>query len=218
MQKGSIDQIADFLTGPVTDARHIPCFTPGTGIATPRGEVPVEALQADDRLITRDNGIQRIVWIGKKRLDHEQLNEMPQLRPILIRKGALGDGMPEADLLVSPSHRMLVTSELAEEQFKREEVLIAARDLLAMDGVEVSKTPYITYLHFLCAAHEVVLAQGAWTESFQPNDVTLKGFDAAQREEIFSIFPELNTKEGMRKYTAARKTLSRRQSKLIFTD
>ncbi len=51
----------------------IPCFTPGTLIATPRGEVPVEDLKAGDRVITRDNGIQQIRWAGRKDLGWHDL-------------------------------------------------------------------------------------------------------------------------------------------------
>jgi len=46
----------------------IPCFTPGTVIATPQGERLVEDLRPGDRVITRDNGIQEIAWIGSKTL------------------------------------------------------------------------------------------------------------------------------------------------------
>ena len=38
--------------------------------------------------------------------------------------------------------------------------------------------------------HEVILADGVWTESFQPEDDTLAGLDNARRSEIFEIFPE----------------------------
>lgn len=51
-------------------ARVVACFTPGTGIATPKGEVAFERLKKGDRVLTRDNGIQTIRWIGRKKLDH----------------------------------------------------------------------------------------------------------------------------------------------------
>ena len=53
----------------------IPCFTPGTLIATPQGERKVEDLQAGDRVITRDNGIQEIRWIGTRTLEAGDLKE-----------------------------------------------------------------------------------------------------------------------------------------------
>ena len=40
------------------------CFAAGTLIATPEGMVPVETLMAGDQVITRDNGVQRLVWAG----------------------------------------------------------------------------------------------------------------------------------------------------------
>ena len=48
--------------------------------------------------------------------------------------------------------------------------------------------------------HEVVLSNGAWTESFQPGDYSLKGIGNAQRSEIFELFPELQTAEGLEGY------------------
>lgn len=197
--------------------RVVPCFTPGTAIATPKGEVAVETLKPGDRVLTRDNGIQTIRWAGTKRLDFAQLKAAPQLRPIKIMAGALGDNMPETDMLVSPSHRMLIVSHQAELYFGQSEILVAAQHMLAMDGVAVDDQPYITYIHFMCDNHEIVLANGAWSESFQPADLTLKGFDSAQRDELFALFPELETAEGIAAYRAARRTLGRREAKLLFT-
>ena len=85
-----------------------------------------------------------------------------------------------------------------------------------MEGVEVSNQPYVTYVHFICDNHEIVLADGAWSESFQPGDYTMKGFDAQQRDEIFIIFPELQTEEGLEGYRAARKTLKKHEAKILF--
>ena len=46
-----------------------PCFTPGTQIATERGAVAVEALRPADRVVTRDNGLRRVHWIGRRDVD-----------------------------------------------------------------------------------------------------------------------------------------------------
>ena len=195
--------------------RLVPCFTPGTLIATPRGEVAVEALKAGDRILTRDNGIQTINWVAKKRLDHAQLSDLKALRPIQISAGALGPQMPDRDTLVSPAHRMLITSEVAQLHFGQSEVLVAAKDLCHLPGVSVSNAPYVTYIHFLCDNHEIVLADGAWSESFQPGDFSLKGVDQDQRDELFALFPELATKEGIKAYQAARPSLSKADARLV---
>jgi hypothetical protein len=197
-------------------AQVVPCFTPGTMIATPRGEVAVEKLKAGDRILTRDNGIQTIQWVGHKRLDFMELKKAPLLRPIRIAAGAMGDGMPERDMLVSPTHRMLIVSHHAELYFGQSEILVSAKHMLAMEGVSVSEQPYVTYIHMMCENHEIVLSDGAWSESFQPGDHTLKGFDADQREELFTLFPELATEEGLAEYRAARNTLTKREAALLF--
>lgn len=194
----------------------IPCFTPGSGIATPKGERPVEDLKVGDRVLTRDNGIQSITWVGKKALNTQDLRLTPNLLPIMISAGALGDDLPERDMMVSPNHRMLVVSEIAQLYFGESEVLMAAKQMTKMKGVEVMKTPQTTYIHFMCQNHEIVLADGAWTESFQPGDMSLRGVDADQREELFLLFPELATKEGIKSYRAARRSVKKSESRLFF--
>ncbi len=193
----------------------IPCFTPGTLIATPRGEVPVESLKAGDRVITRDNGIQEIRWMGQKALTTGDLRQNADLQPILVRKHSLGNGLPEADMLVSPNHRLLVANDRTQLYFDEHEVLVAAKHLVGQPGIISVQASAVNYIHFMCDRHEVVLSNGAWTESFQPGDYTLKGMGNAQRGEIFELFPELKTTEGLESYQAARRTLKRHEAKLL---
>lgn len=193
----------------------IPCFTPGTMIATPKGEVPVEELKVGDKVLTRDNGIQEIRWSGAKHLDWAVLCANPHLKPVLIRKGSLGHGLPERDMLVSPNHRMLVANDRTALYFEEHEVLVAAKHLVGARGVQSVDAAGVTYLHMMFDRHEVLLADGAWTESFQPGDYTLKGMGNAQRQEIFEIFPELRTVEGLADYQAARKTLKKHEASLL---
>jgi hypothetical protein len=74
---------------------------------------------------------------------------------------------------------------------------------------------WTTYIHIMFEQHEVVLSDGAWTESFQPGDQTLAGVGNAQRNEIFELFPELETREGIDGYTSARRTLKKHEAALI---
>lgn len=191
------------------------CFTEGTRIATPRGEVPVERLVPGDRVVTRDNGLQVIRWIGRRSLDWQALAAAPHLRPILISQGSLGAGLPERDLMVSPNHRMLVASERAALHFAEAEVLVAAKHLIDNRWIRSVQSHATTYLHLLFDRHQVVLANGAWSESFQPDDRSLQGMGNAQRQEIFEILPQLQTPEGASGYAAARRSLDGREALLL---
>jgi len=191
------------------------CFTPGSRIATPRGEVEVQDLRAGDRVITRDDGVQEINWIGKKKLSATDLIADPKLRPVLIRKGSLGNGLPERDMMVSPNHRMLMANSQTQVLFDEREVLVAAKHLVGQPGVHQIDTLGTEYVHVMFERHEVILGDGTWTESFQPGDHSLSGIDVEQRDEIFSLFPSLQNAEGRRSYGAARQSLKAHEAKLL---
>jgi hypothetical protein len=193
----------------------IPCFTPGTMIATPKGEVAVESLRPGDKVITRDNGIQEIAWTGAKAMDWQTFTANPHLKPILIRQGALGNGLPERDMMVSPNHRVLVANDRTALYFDEHEVLVAAKHLVSGKGVHEVESIGTTYHHFMFDQHQVVLSNGAWTESFQPGDFTLKGMGNAQRNEIFELFPDLRSDDGLENYASARRTLKRHEARLL---
>lgn len=193
----------------------IPCFTPGTVIATPVGERLVEELRVGDQIITRDNGLQEIRWIGRRDLVANELARLPHLKPVLIHAGALGNGLPERDMMVSPQHRLLLTSQKSALYFEEREVLAAAKHLTHKAGVDVVEASSVSYIHFMCDQHEVVLSNGSWTESFQPGHQVLDGMGHAQRNEIFDIFPELREMSGVDAYEAARKSLKRHETRLL---
>jgi hypothetical protein len=187
----------------------VACSTPGALIATAEGERPVETLHPGDRVVTRDNGLQEIAWVGRKVLDWAQIKANPHIRPILISAGALGNGVPERDLLVSPNHRMLAPSELSVLHFDGSEVLVAAKHLVDSRHIRQVPSLGISYIHFMFERHEIVLANGAWTESFQPGDRSLATLGNAQRQELADLFPRLRSASGRRSFRAARPTLRR---------
>ncbi len=193
----------------------VPCFTPGTLIATPKGEVPVERLRAGDRVITRDNGIQTVRWVGARPISFAEMAHARHLAPIHIRAGALGNGLPERDMMLSPNHRVLVANDRTALYFDEREVLAAAKHLVDSKSIQAVQPMEITYVHFMCDNHEVVLSNGAWTESFQPGDHSLHGIGNAQRQELFELFPELETEKGLEDFTAARRVLKKHEAQML---
>ncbi|WBU53207.1 Hint domain-containing protein [Paracoccus sp. SCSIO 75233] len=167
------------------------CFSRGALIETDTGERAVETLQAGDLVKTLGNGLQPIRWIGHKKLNRAALRKNPKLRPILIRKDALGPGSPRNDLVVSPQHRMLVSSEIVHRVFGENQVLVPACKLLPIDGVSVVEDDApVEYWHFLCDDHQIVKANGALTETLLLGPEALKTMSGESLEEINAIFPE----------------------------
>ncbi|MFE3835668.1 Hint domain-containing protein [Pseudogemmobacter sonorensis] len=191
----------------------IPCFTPGAMIATDRGEIAVEDLTPGDRVLTRDNGYQEIRWVGRRDLSAADLAAAPQFAPVMIRAGALGVGLPERDLVVSPQHRMLFSGSRAELLFGEHEVLVPAVHLVGRPGIErLGAAQGATYLHLLFDRHEILRSNGAWSESFQPGAMVLAGMEEETRAELLALFPELASGEA---FTAARISLKKRESQLL---
>lgn len=210
---GTVSGRATFTN--IENIETVVCFTPGTMIATPKGEIPVEQLRVGDKVVTRDNGLQEIRWMGAKEMGWHDFAANPHLRPIRVKAGSLGNGLPERDLLLSPNHRLLVANDRTALYFDEHEVLVAAKHLVSAEGATQVDSVGTTYIHFMFDQHEVVLSNGAWTESFQPGDYTLKGLGNAQRSEIFELFPELKSAPGLEGYQAARKTLKKHEAQLL---
>ncbi|MFO1173938.1 MAG: Hint domain-containing protein [Paracoccaceae bacterium] len=193
----------------------IPCFTPGTLVETDRGPVAVEDIAEGDRVLTRDNGYRPVRWSGRRDLTAAELLASPALRPVLIRKGALGPDLPERDMVVSPQHRLLLTGARAELISGETEVLAAALHLVGRPGIRRAPATAASYIHFLFDQHEIVRSDGVWSESFQPGVASLGGLDAAQRAEILTLFPELATEPGLTAYGAARLSLKAHEVRAI---
>ena len=170
----------------------VTCFARGTRIETPRGAVAVEDLRAGDLVLTRDRGAQPLRWVGSSRVDGGTLASTPRLRPIRIRAGALGQHAPAQDLLVSPQHRILVRSKIAQRMFGAAEVLVAAKQLVLLDGIDVAEDlAEVEYFHLLFDRHEVVISNGAETESLYTGPQALRSVGPAARQEILDLFPQL---------------------------
>jgi len=61
----------------------------------------------------------------------------------------------------------------------------------------------------------VILANGAWAESFQPGEQSMDGIKSSQREEILELFPDLIDVRGLRNFSAARRLLKAHEAHLM---
>ena len=166
------------------------CFTPDTRLATPDGLRQIRDLRPGDRILTRDNGPQEVLWTGHRRMSGARLYAMPHLRPIRFRAGALGIGRPEDDLWVSPQHRMLIKGQAAQALFNTPEVLVAAEDLINDGNITVDHAlREVTYVHILLERHNVIWANGLESESFHPSNTALDTVDPGQLGALLNILP-----------------------------
>ncbi|MBB95369.1 MAG: hemolysin-type calcium-binding protein [Rhodobacteraceae bacterium] len=173
-------------------ASGVICFTPGSRIDTPDGPRPVELLREGDRVLTRDNGPQEILWIGGRRITGARMFVMPELRPIRIGPGALGIDRPDASLLVSPEHRLLIRSHAARALFNTPEVLVPACELVNGETVTVDlSVREVTYIHLLLPSHQIVWANGVETESFHPASADFGALTDGDRARLRALDPSL---------------------------
>jgi len=167
----------------------VPCFVEGTRIATVKGPVPVEDIAVGDLVLTLDHGLQPVVWHGVR-----QVPSMGAMAAVQIPAGCFGDHGP---LAVSPQHRLHVSGWRAQLYAGEDEVLVKAIHLVRSGRLaqDQSGRP-VTYHHLLFARHEIIQAEGLWSESYYPGPTTLASHDAEVQEELLALFPELAENPG----------------------
>ncbi|OBY27182.1 choice-of-anchor L domain-containing protein [Leisingera sp. JC1] len=195
-------------TGLVEITQTVPCFLRGTLIRTPDGEIPVEDLRPGMEVLTYDNGPQVLQWTGSR-----STACTAETAPIRFAKGSFGN---TRDLYVSPQHRMVVSGPLAELLFGEKEVLVKAKDLVNDKTVRPAlEMQRAEYFHLLFGSHQIVWADGALSESYQPGPETAAGFDAGTQAEIRELFPELCAETGRGYGNAARLSLRSFEARVL---
>lgn len=164
------------------------CFASGTAVETADGPVAVETLRPGQRVKTR-NGPKPLRWVGKIHTTRQGNHA-----PIVFEAGVF-EG--QSRLEVSPQHRFPIRSTRSEMLFDAPEVLVAAKDLINGQTVwrDTSGAP-VTYVHLLFDTHELVWANGCWSESYHPGAVTLSALEERVRAEVFDLFPRLAQNPG----------------------
>jgi hypothetical protein len=155
----------------------VACFCAGTRILTENGEMPVESLKIGDRLMTLSGEAKPIRWIGRRAYSGSFIAGKRNVLPVRIMAGALGDGVPVRDLWVSPGHALYIDGVLVQcEHLINGATIVQAE---AIDRVE--------YFHLELDAHDVIVAEGAPTESYVECDNRMMFGNAA---EYAGLYPE----------------------------
>ncbi len=163
---------------------QVACFVAGARIVTELGLVVVQCLEPGDRVLTLDHGFQVLRWRGQR-----SIASQGSFAAVSIPAGTFGD---HGALRVSPQHRLLIRGWQAEVYCGEPEVLVKALHLVRAGLLrqDHSGVP-VTYCHLLFDHHEIINAEGLWSESYLPGPATLASHDAETRAELFALFPEL---------------------------
>jgi hypothetical protein len=138
----------------------IACYCAGTLILADHGEFPVETLQIGDRVITMSDVMRPIKWIGKRSYGGRFIMGRKDILPVCFKTGSLGDGVPKRDLRVSPHHAMYLQG-----------LLIEARDLVnGLTVTQAEQVDEVEYFHIELESHDVIVAEGALSETFVDDD------------------------------------------------
>ena len=167
---------------------NVVCFTIGTLILTHEGEKPIETLKVGEKIKTYNGSWKTLKSINIRRLGKKELHQRQNLWPIKIAEGGLGNKIPRKELCISPQHRILINSSIAQRMVGKP-VLISARKLLSLPGVTQSEPKNgCAYVHLIFEEHEVVRANGCWSESFYPGDYALHTLPSSIIQEYQAIF------------------------------
>lgn len=141
-------------------------FLRGTRIRTTAGERPVEELAAGMTVLTLRGAHRTVVWVGHRALHLGSHPDPESARPVRVRRGALGNGMPARDVVVSPDHGLFLNT-----------ALIPVRELVNGATVlpDMAATTQTMHLHAVALdLHDVLLADAAPFESV-PDSRLAKG-------------------------------------------
>ncbi|WP_158933136.1 Hint domain-containing protein [Acidisphaera sp. S103] len=145
----------DTSSGTSTDISVL-CFVKGTQIATPAGEVSVERLSIGDTVLTRGGKVKPIVWIGTGRVLAAR-GRRSAATPVIIQKGALAENVPHRDLHITKAHSLYI-----DDVFIPVEFLVNHRSIMWDDHAQE-----VSLYHIELETHDVLLANGAPTESYR---------------------------------------------------
>ena len=148
------------------------CFLAGTMVATPSGEVAVEALGIGDPILTADGRTVPVRWVGRQTVFPAFAPE--RMLPVRIERGAL-DGVadavegstgpvPHRDLIVTADHGMMIAGPDGQGVVVNASALVNGTTIRFVEASELPQS--VIYYHVETADHDAIVAEGAPAETF----------------------------------------------------
>jgi hypothetical protein len=116
----------------------------------------VQDLREGDLVLTLHNGAKPVQWIGKGKVLATR-GRRTAATPVIVRKGALADNVPNQDLHLTKAHSLYIDDVLIPVEF-----LVNHRTILWDDRAQE-----VEIYHLELDSHDVLLANGASAESYR---------------------------------------------------
>lgn len=135
------------------------CFMKGARIRTVEGERNVEDLAIGDMLPTASGAARPIQWIGYSRYRKSAPGKpwARDVRPVRIKRSALGANIPSADLYVTQTHALFIDG-----------MLVSADRLIngvTIDLYSADEHDELEFFHIKLESHDVIYAEDAPCET-----------------------------------------------------
>lgn len=173
-------------------------FAHGTMIQTEIGPVPVEDLLPGQKIMTRDNGPQPLLWIGSMTLvPHPSDPRVEPAKLIRVIENSVGLGKPSRDLVFGPYARILRRNAACISLFGTESAFAPVSAFA--DGVsiiEVTPVSPVRVFHLMLHGQHVITASGMEVESYHPGRRDTIGISPSLMPNFMEMFPNISDLSG----------------------
>ncbi len=181
----------------------------GVRVLTGRGLVPAAELAPGDRLPDGRGGTVTLAAAVRVPTDLGGAR-------VAIRAGALGGGLPRADLVVGPRTRLRLRSDVAARLVGRDEVLVAAERLIGLDGIAAAPRIFSDAVHLLFDEYATVVVEDVVLEACLPCPTFMESLPHRSAAIAFAALPKLRYAGAFAAYANDLPDLDAREARQIF--
>ncbi len=166
----------------------------GTLLATEEGPVAIEDMLPGMKVETRDDGFQRVRWIGTITLvPSHSASQMP-MRLFRVPVDSFGPSRPMPDLMLAPHARLLHRSPRLREMVSNDSALAPVTAF--EDGqtvIRVAPVSPVSVYHLAFRDHHILRANGLEIESYHPGEDLYARLGGENLKLFQSFFPHMTS-------------------------